>query len=93
MDLINGFIIIAIFAGTVIYSVQPLIHPVSVDYKKQDDDIASLIIRKRTLYRAIKELEMDYEVGKLSEDDFSKSRLEFKSEISEIMGILRNTKK
>ena len=39
MDLINGFIIIAIFAGTVIYSVQPLIHPVSVDYKKQDDDI------------------------------------------------------
>jgi hypothetical protein len=93
MDLINGFIIIAIFAGTVIYSVQPLIHPVSVDYKKQDDDIASLIIRKRILYRAIKELEMDYEVGKLSEDDFSKSRLEFKSEISEIMVTLRNTKK
>ncbi|MEE9189692.1 MAG: hypothetical protein V3U16_02875 [Candidatus Neomarinimicrobiota bacterium] len=93
MDLINGLIIIAVFAGTVIYSVQPLIHPVSESIKEQDDDIASLKIRKRILYRAIKELEMDYEVGKFSDDDYNKSRLELKREISEIIVTLRNTKK
>jgi hypothetical protein len=36
---------------------------------------------------------MDYEVGKLSEEDFDKSRLEFKREISEIIVALRNIKK
>jgi hypothetical protein len=93
MDLLNGLIIIAVFAGTVIYSIQPLFRPISEDLKEQDNDLVSLKIRKRTLYRSIKELEMDYEVGKLSEEDFDKSRLEFKREISEIIVALRNIKK
>jgi rRNA maturation endonuclease Nob1 len=39
-----------------------------------------LIERKETLYTAIKEIEFDYQVGKLSEDDFQQLRQQYKEE-------------
>jgi hypothetical protein len=39
-----------------------------------------LIDRKETIYASIKEIEFDYEMGKLSEEDFQELRRQYKNE-------------
>jgi hypothetical protein len=52
------------------YVVWPLVQPKSAPALVQDERLVDLIARKDTLLRAIKELEFDYQVGKLDEGDY-----------------------
>lgn len=72
-----------IFIGFTLFAIQPLI---SFDSEKKInlDDKHSLQREKSILYKQIKELEMDYDLGNISKKDFEENRLYFKKEVSEI---------
>ena len=48
------------------------------------DKIKSLLTEKELLYKQIKELEMDYDLGNISKIDFKNTRIQIKKEISTI---------
>ena len=49
-----------------------------------------LLDRKETVYAAIKEIEFDYQMGKLSEEDFQQLRQQYKDEAVSILKQLDN---
>lgn len=88
MSPLAPFLSLILFLGLVWYVVAPLFSP-QLEPIMEDDDLESLQIRKRALYRQIKELEMDYEIGNLSPEDFRKARQDLKSEVAEIMAKIK----
>ena len=78
------FFTFIIFVLPIIYVVQPffmqgfgkIISSESVEILKR---------KKIILYRQIKELEMEYDIGNLESDDFKNRRAELKSEVSLII--------
>ncbi len=73
-----------LFVGVVWYLVAPLFDA-EPPFTAEDEDRESLHLRKRALYKQIKELEMDYEIGNLSAEDFQSARQDLKKEVAEIM--------
>ncbi len=47
--------------------------------------LADLLQRKETVYANIKELDFDYHMGKLSEEDYQRLRAQYKAEAVEIL--------
>ena len=76
-------LVMLIFIGSTLFAIQPLI---SYDSEKKTDldDKQSLFREKSILYKQIKELEMDYDLGNISKKDFEENRLYFKKEVSEV---------
>ena len=72
------FTIISVF-----YVIQPLFLE-KVKYSVDETNL-SLKREKTILYRSIKELEMEYDIGNLESDDFKNRRAELKSEVSLII--------
>lgn len=60
----------AVSALAVIYVVRPLLAPGPSEMVLEDDKLSDLIWRKDAALKAIKDLEFDYKVGKVSEEDF-----------------------
>jgi len=88
MDFIRDYsLILILFILPVIFVLQPLFFP---DLGKQDTDMdANALKRKKLLiYRQIKELEMEYEIGNISEEDYHSSRTALKGEVSEVIAEL-----
>jgi hypothetical protein len=80
-----------IFVGSVIFAVQPLINEFTDGSDRiTSDEIHSLTTEKHIIYKQIKELEFDFELGNISKEDFHESRLRLKKEISEIFEKLAN---
>jgi len=77
-----------LFLALVWFVISPLFTP-QLEPLVEDDDRESLQIRKRALYRQIKELEMDYEIGNLSPEDFQQARQDLKNEVAAIMTKLK----
>ncbi|MBT4148794.1 MAG: hypothetical protein HOE46_00300 [Candidatus Marinimicrobia bacterium] len=48
-------------------------------------DLSSLKRKKRLLYRQIKELEMEFDIGNINQKDLETSRKELKVEVSEVI--------
>lgn len=59
-----------ISAVALIYVVWPLLKPGPAPVMVEDDRLAELLGRKDAVMRSIKDLEFDYRVGKLSEEDY-----------------------
>ena len=77
-----------IFAAPLIYSVQQLLlSRINVVNKPYDKE--TLKRKKILLYRQIKELEMEFDIGNLNQEDFLLRRSEIKSEVSEIITSLK----
>ena len=77
-----------IFTVPLIYSVQPLfLDKIKIVDKTDDKDL--LKRKKIILYRRIKELEMEFDIGNLNKEDFLLRRSEIKSEVSEIIASLK----
>ena len=77
-----------IFTVPLIYSIQPLfLDKIKIVDKTDDKDI--LKRKKIILYRRIKELEMEFDIGNLNKEDFLSRRSEIKSEVSEIIANLK----
>jgi hypothetical protein len=65
-------IAVALSALAVLYVVRPLLAPGPAPVMLEDDRLSELLARKDTVLTAIKELEFDYQVGKVSEEDFQR---------------------
>lgn len=77
-------------AAVVLYVIRPLIDqrpaPIFID----DDRLTDLMTRKDVTLRAIKDLEFDYHVGKVSEEDFER----FKQTLSQqAIGLIQQIEK
>jgi len=84
-------LILLIFVGSVIFAVQPLLNEFTDPFDKlTSGELQSLTTEKHIIYKQIKELEFDFEMGNISEKDFHESRLQLKKEISEIFEKLVN---
>ena len=77
-----------IFTVPLIYSIQPLfLTKIKIVDKTDDKDL--LKRKKIILYRQIKELEMEFDIGNLNKEDFLLRRSEIKSEVSDIIASLK----
>ena len=77
-----GFIIFFVITA-IVFVIQPLFLD-KISYSK-DESILSLKREKTILYRNIKELEMEYEIGNIEELDFKKRRIDLKRKVSKII--------
>ena len=48
----------------------------------------SFLQRKKILYKQIKELDMDYQLGNVLEQDYINTRNDLKREVSEVLSVL-----
>ena len=89
MDFLTDYLFtLIIFTVPLIYSIQPLfLSKIKIVEKTNDKEL--LKRKKIILYRQIKELEMEYDIGNLNKDDFLLRRSELKSQVSEIIAILK----
>ncbi len=90
MDLFTHLIIIFFFTIGIMFIVQPLIESPGA-MPQPVIDIDELKRKKQILYRQIKELETDFSVGKLSQDDYQESRDILKRNVSDIIQQIRHT--
>ena len=89
MDIIRDYLFtLIIFLIPIMYSIQPLLLPkISTVKTSNSNDV--LRRKKIVLYRQIKELEMEYDIGNLDKEDFINRRSELKTEVSEIIAELK----
>lgn len=88
--LTDGLLLVIFFIFPVIFAIQPLFNPpIKTSDSAGLDDLPSLERRKKILYREIKELEMEFAIGNLNEEDYQRNRLELKQEVSQIIARLK----
>ena len=76
--------VIIIFTVSIIYVVQPLfLNDVQSESKLFNSE--SQHQEKSILYKQIKELELDYDLGNISKEDFKQIRSQLKKEVSIII--------
>ncbi|NPA90505.1 MAG: zinc-ribbon domain-containing protein [Chloroflexi bacterium] len=80
---------ILVAAGLFIFIIQPIWEG-SALLAKEDiplpvDDLDELYAKRDAIYEAIKELELDYQVGKLSEEDYKRFSADLKRQAAEIL--------
>ena len=63
-------IALVLSVGALAFVVWPLLKPGPAPVMVEDDRLTELLGRKDAVLKAIKDLEFDYQVGKLSEEDF-----------------------
>ena len=89
MDIINDYLFtMIVFIIPIMYSIQPLLLP-RINKVKTSNNNDILRRKKIVLYRQIKELEMEYDIGNLDKEDFINRRSELKTEVSEIITELK----
>jgi hypothetical protein len=89
MDIINDYLFtMIVFIIPIMYSIQPLLLP-RINTLKTSNNNDILRRKKIVLYRQIKELEMEYDIGNLDKEDFINRRSELKTEVSEIITELK----
>lgn len=75
----DGLVVMAVIVGALIsllalfYVIWPLLQPGRADMVVEDDRLTDLLSRKDATLWALKELAFDYEVGKVSEEDFQRT--------------------
>lgn len=73
--------VIIIFTVSIIFVVQPLfLNDVQSESKLFNSE--SQLQEKSILYKQIKELELDYDLGNISKEDFKQIRSQLKKEVS-----------
>ena len=89
MQIIQNFIphimIIFTFSIVLIFSIQPLFWNINKVNFNDSNKIDSLELRKLSIYEQIKELELEFDMGNISNNDFKSNRLELINEVSEII--------
>ncbi len=79
-----GFIFL-IFLLPVLFVVKPLFYPTLDSQNESEINRDELLRRKLVLYRQIKELDMEREMGNVNEEDYISNRMELKREVSDII--------
>ena len=90
MEILRDYGLIFIsFVLAIIYVIEPLFMSILVDTYDSEDH-KSLNRKKIMLYRQIKELEMEFDIGNINNKDFTKMRIELKKEVSAIIAQLKS---
>ncbi len=79
---------LGILAVTGYWVFRPLFRPESLESvspKKRENRQESLQRRKEDVYEAIKEMDFDYGMGKISEDDYNELKSQYKAKAVEII--------
>ena len=74
-------LVLIIFLFSIYFVISPLLYTKSKRIKVSDSE-KNLLFEKNILYKQIKELEMDFNLGNISKEDLEKSRNRMKKEIS-----------
>ena len=90
MEILRDYGLIFIpFVLSILYVIEPLfMSKLANSYESEDQK--SLKRKKTMLYRQIKELEMEYDIGNINNKDFTKMRIELKKEVSAIIAQLKS---
>ena len=90
MEILRDYGLIFIpFALSILYVIEPLfMSKLANSYESEEQK--SLKRKKIMLYRQIKELEMEYDIGNINNKDFTKMRIELKKEVSAIIAQLKS---
>ena len=90
MEILRDYGLIFIpFALSILYVIEPLfMSKLANSYESEDQK--SLKRKKTMLYRQVKELEMEYDIGNINNKDFTKMRIELKKEVSAIIAQLKS---
>ena len=70
--LLSLVIAVAISAAAIYFSVAPLLKPGRAAMILDDDKLTALLERKDATLKAIKDLEFDYRVGKIDDEDYQR---------------------
>ena len=90
MEFIRDYgLILIFFILPVIFVIQPLFLQ-KIEEKDETLDRGTLKRKKIILYRQIKELEMEFDIGNINEDDFQATRTELKQEVSAVIAQLNS---
>lgn len=87
--MIDLLIILIMFGAVTILVIQPLFIDQMIHLIDKNAEKNSLEQRKKILYRQIKDLEMDHQMGNLSELEFTQQRSDLKKEVSQIITELK----
>ncbi len=90
MEILRDYGLIFIsFVLSMIYAIEPLFMSKLVNINKSDDQ-KSLKRKKEMIYRQIKELEMEHDIGNINDKDFTEMRDELKKEVSELISQIKS---
>ncbi len=76
--------------AAVIYVIWPVLRPSDSLFFEEDDPLTELINRKDTVLQAIKDLEFDYQVGKIDDEDFERLNAQLRRQA---LGLLKQIEK
>ena len=79
---------IALLGVVVVIVSRPLLHASGAAREADDHGRASLEIAKEAKYREIRDLELDFRTGKLSEDDYRAQDRQLRAEAVELLRAL-----
>lgn len=74
MDIGSIFLILGLLVLVAIYIARPLMEERSADLRQQDHDLSSLLAERDRLLTALQELDFDYTLGKIPEEDYPAQR-------------------
>lgn len=90
MEFIRDYgLILIFFILPLIFVIQPLFLQ-KIEEKDETLDRGTLKRKKIILYRQIKELEMEFDIGNINEDDYQANRTELKQEVSAVIAQLNS---
>jgi len=90
MEFIRDYgLILIFFILPLIFVIQPLFLQ-KIEEKDETLDRGTLKRKKIILYRQIKELEMEFDIGNINEDDYQATRTELKQEVSAVIAQLNS---
>ncbi len=88
-ELIRDYgLILLFFILPIIFVLEPLFFS-KLDYHPNNDNYSILKRKKILLYRQIKELEMEYDIGNISDKDYMELRDNLKQEVSLVISKLK----
>ena len=84
-DMFAVIMIVLTFMLVLAFAVQPLFVPKGAAIASDKVKLETLEIQKLSLYEQIKELELEFDMGNVSSDDYQRNRIELKREVSMVL--------
>ncbi len=88
MEIVSLIAILALFVGTFLWVLKPLWSPVAgadIFASAEPVKLTELEYRRLATYAAIKDLELDYESGKITETDYRQTRIRLVHQAAELL--------
>ncbi len=86
--MIGSIVFLIIFILVIVYIIQPMLLEKDITIENTQSTTESFLQRKKILYKQIKELDMDYQLGNVLEQDYINTRNDLKREVSEVLSVL-----